>query len=307
VDFVDGADPKAAADAARGADVAVVFATRWQMEGYDAPDLSLPDGQDGLISAVAAANPHTIVVLETGNPVLMPWLDKVPAVLEAWYPGARGGEAIAAILFGDVNPSGRLPISFPASEAQLPRPTVPGAGLDEKTPFAVDYPEGADVGYRGFEARGQKPLFPFGFGLSYTQFAYSDLKVTGGKTLHVSFTVKNVGDRTGAEVAQVYGAALHCTMPRCDHGFGGAAFGEAVTLGVEYVRRLIGWQTVTLKPGESRQVSITADPRTLAHFDFGSHRWLYGGHYSVHVGGSSASLPLVVWNNWVLTPQTITP
>ncbi len=272
VDYVDGADPKAAADAARSADVVVVFATQWQMEGYDAPNLSLPDGQDALISAVAAANPHTIVVLETGNPVLMPWLDKVPAVLEAWYPGARGGEAIAAILFGDVNPSGRLPISFPASEAQLPRPTIPGAGLEEKAPFAVDYPEGADVGYRGFQARGQTPLFPFGFGLSYTRFAYSELKVGGSRTPVVSFTVRNMGDRSGMEVAQVYAAPL----PR---------------MGAR--RHLIGWKKVALKPGESRTVRIVADPRTIASFDQTIHAWkLAGGWYSVSVGGSSQDLPL---------------
>jgi beta-glucosidase len=285
VDYVDGTDPKAAADAARGADIVVLFATQWQMEGYDAPNLSLPDGQDGLIAAVAAANPHTIVVLETGNPVLMPWLDKVPAVLEAWYPGARGGEAIAAILFGDVNPSGRLPISFPASEAQLPRPTIPGAGLDEKTPFAVDYPEGAEVGYRGFEARGQKPLFPFGYGLSYTRFAYSDLKVGGSRTPVVSFKVRNIGDRTGMEVAQVYSASLP-------------------SMGA--TRRLIGWKKVELKPGESRVVTIQSAPRTIARFDGTTHAWkLIGGWYSVLVGGSSNDLPLS--GSTVLQLQRIAP
>ena len=284
VDYVDGTDPKAAAEAAKGADVVVVFAVQWLMEGYDAANLSLPDGQDGLIAAVAAANPHTIVVLETGDPVLMPWLAQVPAVLEAWYPGARGGEAIAAILFGDVNPSGRLPISFPASEAQLPRPTIPGAGLPETTPFVVDYPEGADVGYRGFEARGQKPLCPFGYGLSYTRFAYSDLKVTGGDTIRVSFTVKNVGDQAGMETAQVYAAHT------------GQRTGQLP---------LIGWKKVALRPGESQRVTVVADPRSIGHFDAAARRWGLGGRYNVGVGGWSDSIRLIDAAD--ITPRTIAP
>ena len=287
VDYVDGTDPKAAADAARGADVAVVFATQWQMEGYDAPNLSLPDGQDALIAAVAAANPHTIVVLETGNPVLMPWLDKVPAVLEAWYPGARGGEAIAAILFGDVNPSGRLPISFPASEAQLPRPAIPGAGLDEKTPFVVNYPEGADVGYRGFDPREKAPpAFPFGFGLSYTKYSYSSLTVRGGATLHVTFSVQNAGDRAGMEAAQVW-AAPDSVQPGSRH------------------YRLIGWKKVALKPGKSRRVSIDANPRVLAKFDTETRSWLLRGRYSVIVGGPWAEWP--PFGSAHLSPRTIAP
>ena len=286
VDYVDGTDPKAAADAARGADVAVVFATQWQMEGYDAPNLSLPDGQDALISAVAAANPHTIVVLETGNPVLMPWLGKVPAVLEAWYPGARGGEAIAAILFGDVNPSGRLPISFPASEAQLPRPTVPGAGLDEKTPFVVDYPEGANVGYRGFEAREQAPLFPFGFGLSYTRFDYYELTVRGGDNIRTSFTVRNIGDRAGMETVPVFAARQ----------IGPQGWGQ---------RRLIGWKKIELKAGESRRVLIDADPRVLATFDPESHRWKTGGRLYVVVGDPMREWRMV--GHAVQVSRTISP
>ena len=194
-------------------------------------------------------------------------------MLEAWYPGARGGEAIAAILFGDVNPSGRLPITFPASEAQLPRPAIPGAGLDEKTPFVVDYPEGAEVGYRGFEARGQKPLFPFGFGLSYTRFAYSDLTVTGGDTIHVSFTVKNVGDRAGMETAQVYGESAF--LPRSGHR-----------------NHLVGWKKVALTPGESQRVKIVVEPRTLARFDEATGRWRLVPLYAVSVGGSFFDLAL---------------
>ena len=206
VDYADGADPAAAAALAKGADVAIVFVTQWMMEGFDAPDLSLPDRQDALVAAVAAANPHTIVVLETGNPVVMPWLDQAGGVLEAWYPGARGGEAIANILFGDVNPSGRLPITFPGAMDQLPRPAIPGAGLPDKTPFDLDYAEGADVGYRWFVAKDLKPLFPFGFGLSYSSFRYANLSVHGGRALSVSFDVTNTGARAGRDVPQVYAA-----------------------------------------------------------------------------------------------------
>ena len=269
VEYVDGSDPKLAAARARGADVAIVFATQWMIEGYDAPNLSLPDDQDALIAAVAAANPNTAVVLETGNPVLTPWLGQTGAVLEAWYPGAKGGEAIANLLFGRTNPSGRLPITFPGSEAELPRPTVPGAGGPIKASFTVDYPEGANVGYRWYERTGAKPLFPFGYGLSYTTFAYSGLKATGGQTLQASVAVKNTGRREGADVVQVYAAPP-----------GG-------------MRRLIGFRKVTLKPGESRRVSVVADPRLIATFDVAQHGWhVAAGDYAVAAGGSSADPPL---------------
>jgi beta-glucosidase len=151
VRFIDGAYPAAAAGLAKGADAVVIFATQWMIEGEDVPDLTLPNGQDALIAAVAAANPKTVVVLETGGPVLMPWLSKVGAVVEAWYPGAKGGDVIADLLFGDVNPSGRLPITFPAEPSQLPRPEIPGFGGHDEAQLDVDYDiEGADVGYRWF-------------------------------------------------------------------------------------------------------------------------------------------------------------
>jgi beta-glucosidase len=269
VEYVDGADPKLAAERARGADAVIVFATQWMIEGYDAKDLSLPDNQDALIDAVADANPKTVVVLETGNPVLTPWLDKTAALMEAWYPGAKGGEAIADILFGQTNPSGRLPITFPASEAELPRPAIPGAGAPPKQPFPVNYVEGSNLGYRWYEAKGIKPLFPFGFGLSYTAFRYSGLRATGGKTLMVGFTVKNVGSRAGMDTPQVYAAPPGS------------------------VRRLIGWKKLALKPGETRRVSITADPRTIAAYDEGAHGWhVAAGDYAVAVGASSADLSL---------------
>ena len=157
VTFDDGRYPSAAADLAKTADVAIVFATQWMMEAYDSPDLSLPSGQDELIAAVAAANPNTIVVLETGGPVAMPWLDRVGAVVEAWYPGIRGGEAIADLLLGKVAPSGRLPITFPASIAQTPHPILPGINVPEGQQFDVDYAEGSDVGYRWFAKTAAKP------------------------------------------------------------------------------------------------------------------------------------------------------
>lgn len=271
VTFDDGRYVASAVAAAKAADVVVVFGNQWMGEGEDAPDLSLPDGQDALIAAVTAANPNAIVVLQTGGPVSMPWLDRAGAVVEAWYSGAKGGEAIADVLLGTVNPSGRLPMTFPASIDQYPRTQLPGLTVPDKTKFDVVYSEGADVGYRRFAATGQKPLFPFGYGLSYTKFAYSNLKVTGGETLTVSFDVANVGQRPGKDAPQVY--------------LTGAA-GKAL-------QRLIGFEKVALAPGETHRVTLTADPRVLASFDAKANRWsLTGGDYQVAVGASSADLAL---------------
>ena len=271
VTFDDGRYVASAVAAAKAADVVVVFGNQWMGEGEDAPDLSLPDGQDALIAAVTAANPNAIVVLQTGGPVSMPWLDRAGAVVEAWYSGAKGGEAIADVLLGTVNPSGRLPMTFPASIDQYPRTQLPGLTTPEKTKFDVVYSEGADVGYRRFAATGQKPLFPFGYGLSYTKFAYSNLKVTGGDTLMVSFDVANVGQRSGKDAPQVY--------------LTGAA-GKPL-------QRLIGFDKVALNPGETRRITLTADPRVLASFDAKANRWsLTGGDYQVAVGASSADLAL---------------
>ncbi len=280
VTFNDGADPAAAAALAKGADVAVVFASQWSTEGLDV-DLSLPGGQDALIEAVAAANPRTIVVLETGGPVLAPWLDKAGAVLEAWYPGAQGGEAVARVLFGEVNPSGRLPVTFPAAEDQLPRPQLPGAGeappeggaapASAPKPFDVDYPEGSDVGYRWFAKTGRTPLFPFGYGLSYTTFRHTGLRVSGGRTLTISLKVTNTGPRAGIDTPQVY---LDKAPTRTQ-------------------QRLLGWSRVALKPGESRQVKLVADRRLLADWDVKSHGWrLAGGAYTVSLGAHSAARDL---------------
>lgn len=271
VTFDDGRYLASAVAAAKAADLVIVFGNQWMGEGEDAPDLSLPDGQDALIAAVTAANPNSIVVLQTGGPVAMPWLDQAGAVVEAWYSGAKGGEAIADVLFGEVDASGRLPVTFPAAITQYPRAVQPGLGLPEKTPFDVPYTEGAEVGYRRFAATGEKPLFPFGYGLSYTRFAYANLEVTGGQTLQVSFDVTNTGARAGKDAPQVY-------LTR--------AAGKPS-------QRLIGFEKVELKPGETRHVTVTADPRLLAAFDVAGRRWsLAGGDYQVAVGASSADLAL---------------
>lgn len=286
----DGRYPSSAARAAKQADVAIVFATQWATESYDLPDLSLPGGQDALIAAVAAANPHTIVVLETGGPVLMPWLDNVGAVLEAWYPGGKGGPAIANLLTGRVNPSGRLPASFPAGLDQLPRPELIGAGANGERPplgikpLALPLKEGADVGYRWYARQKLKPLFPFGYGLSYTQFTYTDFTVVGGATVTASFTVTNKGDRDGADVPQLYLTALAGTPEL----------------------RLIGWDKVKLAPGESRKVTLTADRRLLARFDEKARAWrLPAGRYEVGLGSSAMNLKLRAPVS--LTPATLNP
>ncbi|WP_332773123.1 beta-glucosidase family protein [Phenylobacterium sp.] len=268
VTFDTGRYASAAAAAAAKADVAIVFVTQWMTEGLDAADLTLPNGQDALVQAVIAANPNTIVVLETGGPIQMPWLDGAGAVVQAWYPGAKGGDAIADVLFGRVNPSGRLPMTFPQSVEQLPRPALIGFGGSERAAVAAPHPEGADVGYRWFAARGLKPLFPFGHGLSYTDFRYSDLTVAGGLTLTVSFTVENIGKTTGADVPQVYLAT---------------AAGEPAV-------RLIGFQKVRLAPGQRRTVTLKADPRLLARYDTQAGGWrLKGGRYQVRLAKDSAS------------------
>jgi beta-glucosidase len=271
VRFDDGRYVASAVAAAKDADIVVVFANQWMGEGEDAPDLSLPNGQDALIAAVAAANPKTVVVLQTGGPVAMPWLNAVGAVLEAWYSGADGGEAIADVLFGEVDAAGRLPVTFPASIDQYPRATLPGKGLGPKERFDVVYSEGSEVGYRRFAATGTKPLFPFGYGLSYTRFDYANLKVVGGETLTVSFDVTNTGARAGKDTPQVY----------------------LTDQGGKPVQRLIGFERVALAPGETRRVTVTSDARLLATFDPVAKAWkVASGEYGVAVGASSGNLAL---------------
>jgi beta-glucosidase len=251
IEFDPGMSPAEAALLARRSDLVVVFGVRVEGEGFDNPDLALPWGQDAVIEAVAAANPNTVVVLETGNPVAMPWRERVRAIVQAWYPGQAGGQAIAEVLTGTVNPSGRLPVTFPADLAQTPRPELPGLGTPWGTPVTIRYDEGAEVGYRWFARRHERPLYAFGHGLSYTSFDYQDLEVSGGDTIAASFTITNTGGRDGADVPQLYLTE---------------AAGQART-------RLLGFERVELRPGESRRVTLTADPRLLATFDGTAGRW----------------------------------
>jgi beta-glucosidase len=288
VRFDPGTDPAAAAKLARSAEVAIVFADQYMSEGSDSLTLALPNHQNELIRAVAEANPKTVVVLVTGNPVSMPWVDSVGGILEAWYPGIAGGQAIANLLFGTTNPSGKLPITFPRTEADLPHPQIFGidtsrgdAGLPEnwnatqkETSFPADYSEGVRFGYKWFQSTHKQPLFPFGFGLSYTSYRYSDLHIDG-KSKAATFTVKNVGERPGTEIAQLY-----VQLPSAAH---------------EDFRRLAAWQRITLKPGEQRTVSIAMEPLALATFREDENAWSWlPGEYVVSVGGSSEELALKV-------------
>lgn len=285
IEFNDGSDAASAAAAARGAQMAIVFADQYMSEGSDHGTLALPNHQDDLIAAVAKANAHTVVVLETGNPVSMPWVGQVAAVVEAWYPGIGGGEAIAGLLTGAVNFSAKLPITFARTEADLPHPVVFGLekagpnGLPEhwvgdrpKESFKVAYTEGARFGYKWFDSEGKEPLFAFGHGLSYTSFAYAGLTVDAAART-VRFTVRNTGKRDGAEIAQVY-----AQLP--------AGAGEKF-------RRLVAWKRVPLAAGQSETVTLPMDPLYLSSFDTAKDDWtLLAGEYEVSVGGSSRVLPL---------------
>ncbi|MGE3875237.1 MAG: glycoside hydrolase family 3 C-terminal domain-containing protein [Parvibaculaceae bacterium] len=266
VEYDPGQMPAEAALLARRSDIVIAFGIRVEGEGFDNAAMSLPWGQDAVIDAVAGANPNTIVVLETGNPVSMPWRGKVRAIVQAWYPGQVGGQAIAEILTGKVSPSGRLPITFPESLDQTPRPQLSGLGTPWGTPTTIRYDEGAEAGYRWYAKQGERPMFAFGHGLSYTTFSYGDLKVSGGETITAAFTVTNKGERTGADVPQLY--------------LTGAPDGNRM--------RLLGFERVELKPGESRQVALTADPRLLARFDIGAGQWrIAGGEYAIALGKSA--------------------
>jgi beta-glucosidase len=284
--FDDGTDAARAAQAAASADIAIVFASQHASEGIDAANLSLPLDQDAMITAVTNANNRSVVVLETGGPVTMPWLDKTNAVVEVWYPGSRGGEAIARLLYGDANFSGKLPITFPHSEADLPNRTIAGATLkrvpvDDPTlpagrrrwdlpPFDITYPEGAKVGYKWYDAMGKSPLFGFGYGLSYTSYAYSNLTVT---SRDVTFTVTNTGQRQGSETAQVY-----VTLPA------GARYAP---------KQLVGWANVPLAPGEAKAVAVKLEPLFMSIYDSKTRRWVRPkGRYQVYVGSSEHDVAL---------------
>jgi len=294
VTYVAGDDLAAAAAAAKGADVAIVFGYQPESEGMDLKTLDLGEDQDKLIEAVAGANAKTIVVLETGSPATMPWVDKVAGAVELWYPGIRGAEALANVLTGAVNPTGKLAITFPKSDADLPHPTLvlppatsqpqrPAPGADISSfmammakglpAFETYYDEKLKVGYKWYDAEKKAVLFPFGFGLSYTSYAYSGLKVENGDGLTVSFTVKNTGKRAGTEIAEVY-----ASLPD--------AAGEPP-------KRLIGWARVELAAGESKTVSVPVERERLTVYDEASDSWkLVPGGYTVMAGGSSQELPL---------------
>jgi beta-glucosidase len=274
--YDEGDDIKAAAKLAAKNDIAIVFAHEWRSEGADGT-LRLDGEQDALIDAVAKANRKTLVVLENGGPVLMPWIDKVAGVLEAWYPGSSGGEAIARVLTGEVDASGRLPVTYPRSLQQLPRPVLDGYPEKPHARLDVDYTiEGAAVGYKWYDRKGLDPLFAFGFGLGYGRFVASDLTATVDKTsITAHFSVKNTGARAGQYVAELYVSPVHS---------GPAAW--------EAPKRLCGFKKVSLQPGAGTQVSLNVDPRLLAVFDEAAHRWrVAAGEYEV-ILASDARTPL---------------
>jgi beta-glucosidase len=254
-----GSNIKAATALAGRYDTVIVFAHQWSTEGIDGT-MRLDADQDALITELAKANPRTIVVLETGGPVLMPWIDEVPTVLEAWYPGSEGGEAIARVLTGEVNPSGRLPLTFPRSLEQLPRPQLDGFPGQRNARISVDYRiEGAAVGYKWFDRRRLEPLFPFGHGLSYSRFELSGLRAEAENgRVHVRFAVKNTGDRAGKYVAQVYVSPV----------------GDAARLGWEAPKRLCGFGKVSLQRGQGDAVSLDIEPRMLAVYDNATGSWI---------------------------------
>ena len=294
VTFDDASDAAKAAAAAKGADVALVFVHQWESEDMDLDTLALGDNQNAIVEAVATANPHTIVVLENGSPVLMPWVSKVAGVVESWYGGSRAAEAVTRVLFGEVNPSAKLPVTFPLADADLPHPKLikppPTSsfslvGVTDVDSFMAKaaqglpgfdrpYDEGLKVGYKWYDAEKKPVLFPFGFGLSYTTYSYSGLTVAPGAA-SASFTVKNTGSRAGEEIAEVY-AALPASAQ-------------------EPPKRLVGFTRVALAPGESKPVSVTIDPHFLEVYKEAGEggSWVRTpGEYTVMVGGSSQELPL---------------
>ena len=274
-------DLKSATDAASKADVAVVVVGRYnklESEGFDVKTMDLPAGQDELIAAVERANPHTIVVLNTGDPVTMTkWIDTTPALLDMWYGGQEGGNALAAILFGDANPSGKLPVSFPKKFEDSPATkNYPGENLH------VNYAEGIYVGYRYYDTKNVEPQFPFGFGLSYTTFEYSDLKLTNienaGRNGNWEFSVKvrNTGSRAGAEVVQLYVHDGHAKIDRPAH-------------------ELKAFSRVELKPGESQTVQFKLDNSAFEYWSPETKEWTMGtGPFEVQVGASSRDIRLKV-------------
>lgn len=262
-----------AAALAKSADIALVIAGNRDGEGRDRTNLSLPANQDLIVSNVVAANPKTIVVLKTGGPVLMPWLEQIPAVLEIWYPGEEDGNVMADLLFGKANPSGKLPMTFPTSEAETPVSTpqqYPGVNGD------AIYSEKLLVGYRWYDAKNVEPLFPFGFGLSYTTFAVTNLTVTPyvtNENVQVTVDISNTGSRAGAEVVQVYVAAP--------------------TNAMEPPKQLKGFAKVKLQPGKTQRITITLNQRAFSYWNTSFGKWVLApGEHEILVGTSSRDLPL---------------
>jgi beta-glucosidase len=284
VAYDDGTNQTTAVALAQSSNVAIVFAyDDYGHEESDNTTLNLPNNQDALISAVAAANPNTIVVLSDNSAIMMPWLNQVAGVFETFYQGQEFGQSIAALLFGDVNPSGHLPITFPASLSQVPASTAaqwPGVN------GTVQYSEGLDIGYRWYDANNVTPLFPFGFGMSYTTFSFSNLHIgalNNGQAT-VTATVTNTGSRAGTEVAQLY-------------------VGDPASAG-EPPHQLKGFQRVTLNPGASATVTFTVTAHDIAHWDTTSRNWIASaGTYQILVGDSSRNLPL---NGSLNNPSDVT-
>jgi beta-glucosidase len=276
--FVAGESSQRAVALAKASDVVIMaMGLNKDMEGEakDRDRLTLPKAQEDLIRAVTAANSHTVVVLYGATPIVMKgWLDRVPAVVDALYPGEEGGHALARILYGEVNPSGKLPLTFPRRWEDSPvYATYPGPR------DSVFYTEGIFMGYRGFDHNGVKPLFPFGYGLSYTSFAFGDLsldkEVMGPQdTLHVTFTVTNTGDRDGDEVAQLYVHDVKAKVPR-------------------EVKALKGYKRVSLKKGQSRRVTLAVPPSALAYWDPETRQWtVEPGRFEVWIGNSAENVLL---------------
>jgi beta-glucosidase len=283
--LADGADLAKAAEVAKSAEVAIVMVGDHESEGHD-HGIALDGNQDRIIEAVVAANPHTVVVLKSGSAILMPWLDKVPAILEAWYPGEEDGNAVAAVLLGDVNPSGKLPLTFPRSASDTPATApadYPGDANVDGYDRVAHYTEDIFVGYRWYDAKSIEPLFPFGFGLSYTRFSFGKLTLSASQfpadnssaTLAVDFEVTNAGKRAGAEVAQLYiGKPSSSAIP-------------------EPPKELAGFQKVDLQPGQTRRVHLMLDARSLSHWDTATHSWkIAAGTYRIMVGSSSRDIKL---------------
>jgi beta-glucosidase len=275
VDLLDGSDLEAAVGAAKHDNLVIVMVGDSETESRDHP-IELPAAQNTMIAAVAAANPKTIVVLKSGSALLMPWIDSVAAVLEAWYPGEEDGNAVADVLFGDVNPSGKLPMTFPASVDQTfaRNPDwYPGNGQE------VHYGEKLEVGYRWYQSQHLTPLFPFGFGLSYTSFSFSDLKVTPSpghaQAAQVQLTITNTGHRAGAEVGQIY-----------------VAF-PPIPEGDEPPLQLAAFRKVLLAPGESKRITLSLNARSFSYWSVADHAWrVQSGEYTIKAGDSSSDLPL---------------